>query len=535
MVPITRSATAFARDARTGVSTGVSTVSVPSAARRRKSLPETRSRSRMGCVGRRRQGVASTTCLPVWPRLTHVLARAKLRPYTTVIGWYVAGYRRQLADRKGAESVRAESGVESAQRPTALVRVAVEALDALFFEPLSVSVLLRDAWDGAVGALTRAGVSALPRSPDFPADASRAYALHEQTFPALEAQAAGTIGPDALAEAALEELLARRRDGHTFLHPRQRATFPRVPDPASPAGWSIRTFGIVFTDGPPLAVAAVAPGEPAQRAGVRRGRSVVAINDHPAAHLRRFRADALFDYGDDAVNTLSVRAPTGQVLEVELQPDRLPMPATEILPGPFGYLRLDGFSGSEAEAHALRATFTAFEHTGALGWIVDMRWNRGGGSVHLSRLFVNEGRLFSRLRHNESRLPDGAPLPAREDIDFDGTALPFQRPLAVLVGPGSVSGAESFAGPLQAHGRATLVGERTAGLCGAAPSITLVPGWTITLAARQTVFGPEGWALNRIGVTPDVAVSPTPDDEAAGRDPQLAAAADVLRAATSRS
>ena len=103
-----------------------------------------------------------------------------------------------------------------------------------------------------------------------------------------------------------------------------------------------------------------------------------------------------------------------------------------------------------------------------------------------------------------SRLSDGTLLPGRQDIDLDGTALPFQRPLVVLIGPGSVSGAESFHGPMQAYGRATLVGERTAGGCGLVRSVSLAPGWSICLASHQTDFGPDELRLNRIGVTPDV-------------------------------
>jgi carboxyl-terminal processing protease len=201
-----------------------------------------------------------------------------------------------------------------------------------------------------------------------------------------------------------------------------------------------------------------------------------------------------------------------------------------LLPGPFGFLRMDGFAATNAETAALRAAFEGFERAGGRGWIVDMRWNGGGPSIQLSRLLIDKGRLFSRIRHNEVRLPDGTLLPKRQDIDFDGTALPFQRPLVALIGPGSISGAESFAGPMQAYGRATLVGERTAGACGLVRMVHLAPGWTICLATHHTDFGPDEWQLNRIGITPDVVVAPTPDDEAAGRDPQLEAALAILRA-----
>jgi carboxyl-terminal processing protease len=229
---------------------------------------------------------------------------------------------------------------------------------------------------------------------------------------------------------------------------------------------------------------------------------------------------------------LTVRAPGGESIGLELRSDLVPMPSTKLLPGPFGFLRMDGFLFNDAEAAALRAALVGFEQAGALGWIIDMRWNGGGPSIQLSRLLVNQGRLFSRLRHNEVHLPDGTVLPMRQDIDLDGTALPFQRPLVVLIGPGSVSGAESFAGPMQAHGRATLVGERTAGGCGLVRSVTLAPGWSIFLASHHTDFGPDEWRLNRVGVTPDVVVTPAPTDEAAGRDPQLDRALEVLRRQT---
>jgi C-terminal processing protease CtpA/Prc len=161
-----------------------------------------------------------------------------------------------------------------------------------------------------------------------------------------------------------------------------------------------------------------------------------------------------------------------------------------------------------------------------------VRWCGGGFSGRLSRLLVDRGHLFARLRQNAARFSDGTEHPAREDIDADGSALPFQRPLAVLVGPGSLSGAESFAGPLQALGRATLVGERTGGLCGYGSRVDLAPGWAMSVAAQETVFGPQERRFNRVGVPPDVAVAPSPADEAAGRDPQLEAALELLRPRT---
>src|SRR4051812_5021538 len=107
---------------------------------------------------------------------------------------------------------------------------------------------------------------------------------------------------------------------------------------------------------------------------------------------------------------------------------------------------VDAF-GRPDVAEQVRAALTSFAQASVRGWIIDMRWNTGGVSSAVSRLRLARGRIYSRLRHNEVRSPDGTLIAMREDIDANGTALPFQRPLIILIGPGSMSGAESFAGP----------------------------------------------------------------------------------------
>jgi hypothetical protein len=125
---------------------------------------------------------------------------------------------------------------------------------------------------------------------------------------------------DELATAALEELLACRRDIHTLLSPRGRF-WAVESDPTSPAGWASRTFGIVLTDAPPLTVVDVLPRGPAQRAGLRRGQAMLTINGQPTGHLRRVHATARLDWQHGAVNLLTVRAPGRESMNLKLQSD----------------------------------------------------------------------------------------------------------------------------------------------------------------------------------------------------------------------
>jgi C-terminal processing protease CtpA/Prc len=182
---------------------------------------------------------------------------------------------------------------------------------------------------------------------------------------------------------------------------------------------------MTLTDSPPLTVIDTLAGGPAQRAGLRRGHQVLGVNGHPTLHLRRPQAMARLDWRPGAANVLHECAADGQSIDLELQSELVSMPYTEMLAGQIGFLRMDGFASSDRESAALRGAFESFEQAGARGWIVDMRWNGGGASVQLSRLLIDRGRLFSRIRHNEVRLPDGTLVPMRQDIDFDGTAPPF--------------------------------------------------------------------------------------------------------------
>jgi C-terminal processing protease CtpA/Prc len=50
----------------------------------------------------------------------------------------------------------------------------------------------------------------------------------------------------------------------------------------------------------------------------------------------------------------------------------------------------------------------------------------------------------------------------------------------------------------------------------------------MSVTMRETVFGPDERRFNRVGVPPDVAVSPCLADEESGRDPQLEAALEIV-------
>ena len=136
--------------------------------------------------------------------------------------------------------------------------------------------------------------------------------------------------------------------------------------------------------------------------------------------------------------------------------------------------------------------------------ILDLRGNRGG-----------EMNAFLQLAGDF--LEQGSHLVTMTDVDGDDTLYRvrepqlYRFPLVLLVDRGTASAAELFAGCLKAHGRATVVGERTYGK-GEAQALVASPegGAVYGTVARFTL--PGGLEVQG-GVEPDLPL-PTTDVEA---------------------
>jgi len=169
------------------------------------------------------------------------------------------------------------------------------------------------------------------------------------------------------------------------------------------------------------------------------------------------------------------------------------------------------------------------------GMIIDLRYNMGGSST-VSEPIVG------------CLIDDAVPSPTMKYRHFVGAYEAWGReplwettrttiaprdgkrylgPLVILTGGLTHSSAEDFAIELRAAGRATLVGQRTAGGAGNTLESTLPGGGTLQVATF-TALTPDGEDYVGKGIAPDVVVQPTPEDLAAGRDPVLARAVELI-------
>ena len=162
--------------------------------------------------------------------------------------------------------------------------------------------------------------------------------------------------------------------------------------------------------------------------------------------------------------------------------------------------------------------------------ILDLRGNHGGYVKTLNRLvgnfFENEIKLWDRVGRKE-KAKDLRPEIAKPRGKI------FTGKLIVLVDSGSASAAELFPRIVQLERRGTVIGDVTSGAVMESIGRSYEMGVysVVPYAASIThadLIMSDGKTLEHAGVTPDERMLPTAADMAAGRDPVLAHAAELL-------
>ncbi len=305
--------------------------------------------------------------------------------------------------------------------------------------------------------------------------------------------------------AVLNHMLGLLHDSHVFAIPPAEVRYEASRD----AGEAQASFGFAsYDEGGSWLVYAVTPGSPAARAGVRPGWRLVSIDGRPVDVDRHpvvgQRSRLVF-------HDIGGRPRPLDLVAASIVP--LPSVRTRALSQGVLLVTLDGFAGRDDRRIA------AALHDGPepSAVILDLRDNDGGEEEAAARVaglfFAEKHTLLRRIdRHHEDKVP----------IEGAG-GRSFTGPMAVLVGPRSASAAEALAALLDESGRATSVGERTAGALTGASMEPLADGGQLSLADFD-VRTPGGKRIEGVGFTPAHIVHTSPADMAAGRDPVLAAA-----------
>jgi carboxyl-terminal processing protease len=376
------------------------------------------------------------------------------------------------------------------------------------------------------GLMLVRGVSAERESPppSGPAVAAAPSLLEEVSERVRRDYVVG-VAPGQLDRAALDGIVASLDPHSEFL------------DAAEYAAMRVSTAGHYSGVGLEVAeragrVVVVAPlaGSPAERAGVRAGDVLLAIDDEAVAPGALDAAiERMRGYAGSTVRLAIGRDGEPEPLQFALERSEVhvrTVRAARLPGGVYGYVQITHFN--DTTPRDLRLRLSELQVAGPLqGLVLDLRGNPGGvleSAVGVADDFLETG-LIVRA--------EGRAAGARFELKATDGDLLRAAPLVVLVDRGSASGAEIVAGALRDHGRATLMGERTFGKGSVQTVIPLRDGQALKLTTSE-YFTPSGVSIHDRGLEPDVllaeALRPGADAAAApAGDPAVQAALQYLR------
>ncbi|MFP4532066.1 MAG: S41 family peptidase [Desulfobacterales bacterium] len=191
---------------------------------------------------------------------------------------------------------------------------------------------------------------------------------------------------------------------------------------------------------------------------------------------------------------------------------------SEISDGRLGYIHIQAMNQASLEEFQARLYASA---EGKEGLIIDVRNNAGGSTTD---------RILTSIMATEHAYT----IPAGADSDKTGhypqdrlDAPRYTLPVNMLANQKSFSNSEILAHAFSTLDRGTLVGEQTYGGVISTGSHALIDGATVRVPFRGWYL-PDGTEMEHNGAVPNLEIAQTPEDEIAGRDRQLEAAAEDL-------
>ena len=270
-----------------------------------------------------------------------------------------------------------------------------------------------------------------------------------------------------------------------------------------------------------LKVLRVFDGSPAERARIRRGDFILAVNGHSIAGVNsevatsRIKGEAgssvrlrVFTPGEERDRTVRVKR---ERIEVPVARGRM----VERDGQQVGVVELLSFS---AGAHGLlRREVDRLLRNGAEALVLDLRGNGGGllsEGVLVSSIFIEDGEIVSvRGRHRPERTQDA-----------QGDAIDEKIPVVTLVDGGSASASEIVTGALRDRKRAKVVGTRTFGK-GLVQEIERLSNGGVLDLTVANYYLPGGETISTRGIKPQIRAADDPDTD---RDEALPVAIDEL-------
>jgi len=247
-----------------------------------------------------------------------------------------------------------------------------------------------------------------------------------------------------------------------------------------------------------LLIVKVIAGGPAQRAGVKAGDRILAVEGKPTDTISTEKAADLLKGMQGTYANVSIGTPGVAPRTIRIRRERVDVPCVEDVGiidqrNGIGYFRLTSFQ--KTTSRDVDEALWKLHRLGMKSLIIDVRGNPGGlltASVEVADKFVSDGTLVSTNGRSE-----------RENYNYKAHRVgTWGVPLIVLIDRDTASASEIFAGAIFDHGRGTVLGERSYGkgsVQGIFPLSISPSGVRLTTAK---FYSPSGRPISERGVTP---------------------------------
>jgi len=260
---------------------------------------------------------------------------------------------------------------------------------------------------------------------------------------------------------------------------------------------------------------------PAERAGVKSGDKIIAIDGEDSTDLTLEEAVTKIRGERGTVVTLTVLRGEQQ-LDIRITRDVIQVPSLRwnMEDDNVAYIEVIQFSdNSEKELKKIAGEILESD---ANKIILDLRNNPGGlldSAISIAGWFISKGEVVVIEERGDGVRTEHKSLGPATFRDF---------PMAVLVNEGSASASEILAGAFRDQNKTPIIGKQTfgKGLVQSLESLSGGASLKITIARWVT---PLGHYINSVGIEPDIEVELTQEDLDADLDPQKSKAIEVIR------
>lgn len=279
-----------------------------------------------------------------------------------------------------------------------------------------------------------------------------------------------------------------------------------------------------------MEVIEVAPGSPAEKAGVKKGDTIVAVDGDDVARITYAAAlNRLDGTAGTRVKFRILRRAAGADSAAAAQPFELTVVRGEyrqqtvtssLINGNIAFIRISRFAdGTPQEFNTALSRLIR----GAAGLVVDLRNNSAGSVASAAQVL-------------DTLLPAGDTVASRDrtgkvTVEFTSKANEIPLPVSVLVNGGTSGAAELFAADVRDFRKGLVVGEKTAGSSAKVEAVPLSDGSAVLLPVAE--YLPAGKkSFGGAGVAADIGKGLSEEQRALlernglppAQDPQVSAA-----------